>query len=50
MAAIVGSIVCVAAATIIGMTIFLIAVLKMVEKTEKLEERLMEEFEKKEDN
>lgn len=50
MAVVIGSIVCVAAATIIGMTIFLIAVLKMVEKTEELEERLMEEFEKKEDN
>lgn len=50
MAVAIGSIVCVTAATIIGMTIFLIAVLKMVEKTEELEERLMEEFEKKEDN
>ena len=50
MAAIVGLIVCVAAATVIGMTIFLIAVPKTVEKTEKLEECLMEELEKKEDN
>lgn len=50
MTVVIGSIVCVAAATVIGMTIFLIAVLKMVEKTEELEERLMKEFEKKEDN
>ena len=50
MAVIIGSIVCVAAATVIGMTVFLIAVLKMVERTEKLEECLMEELEKKEDN